>query len=239
MRSALLEAGADALHFHHESAIPQPLFELSILSCRPDGQHSALLQCYACIGKAMVVIEPGVMLRTERARAVVYIEQDRIKAIGVRPKNVPNVADHHMNAFVFERMIRQRSQRASIPFNDSGYEFGDGNVRIAREKVQCGPEGVTHAQTADQHGRPLQQSSAAGSERGESFFRPVRPARHEALAVGKNDVLVAAAREFQVIAIRSFSLSEQFQGIHNQRQRGRNILSASACSSSRVISPRA
>src|SRR5262245_1681680 len=42
----------------------------------------------------------------------------------------------------------------------------------------------------------------------------MHPARHEALAVGKNDVLVAAARQFEVRAVRGFSLSEQFQRIH-------------------------
>src|SRR5580704_16621177 len=114
-------------------------------------------------------------------------------------------------------------ERAAIPVDDFGDEFGYDYFGARREDVERVAEGEAHAEAADQdcwvtywvmRGRC---GDVATSESGEGFFGGVRAARHEMAAGGEDYVLVVAALEFDERAVGGVGLGEEFEGLHVRR----------------------
>lgn len=87
-------------------------------------------------------------------RALVQIEHDRVelgRAAGVPPDHRGRVRDLHADPRILHRAIGQPDQRTAAPLNDHRIELGDQHLTVRGQRVQHGPQGVAHAQAADQH----------------------------------------------------------------------------------------
>src|SRR2546423_6655451 len=150
MRAALLQAAAHALHFDTEAVIAQALLEFSVFPGRPDGEHAIDLQSCANGGQSAVVIKPAVFGCGKSGRSVVHIKEDRIKLIASRTEYVGDVTHIDSHTPVFQGMLRQWPERATVPLHDCRHEFGDSNPRIAWKKIQRRTQRKSHSETADE-----------------------------------------------------------------------------------------
>ena len=213
-RAAFFQAGADAFHFDGETAVAQALFELFVFAGGPDGEDAIYLESGVGGGDSAVVVEAGIVRAGESGGAVVDVEEDGVELGAARCEDDGDVIDLDADAIVCERICGERGERAAIPVNHGGNDFGDDNERVRREKVERGAQSETHAESADEDARLFQSRRMAAGERCESFFRAVHAAGHEALAVGEDDVLVGAAGQLEDGAVARKRLAEKLDGFH-------------------------
>ncbi len=164
----------------------------------------------------------------EGGGAVVDVEEDGVEfcarcAFGAEQGG--DVGDFDADALVGERVGGEMYERAAIPVDNFGDEFGDDYVGARGEKIERGAEGVAHAEAADQDrwvmrgglifcGALRGSGDAAASEGGEGFFGGVGAARHEMAAAGEDYVFVVAALELDDGAVGRVGVGEEFEGLH-------------------------
>ena len=212
--AAFFQAAADVFHFDGEPAVSQALLEFFVFAGGPDGEHAIHLEGAVGSGDTSVIVEAGIVRSGESGGTVVDVEQDGVELGAVRSEDKGDVIDFDADATVRERICGERGERAAIPVDDGGDDFGDDNERVGRKQIERGAQGETHAEAADEDGGLLQSGRAAAGERCQRFFRAVHAAGHEALAVGEDDVFVGATGELEDGAVARECLAEKFDGFH-------------------------
>src|ERR1039458_6900762 len=129
-RTALFQAPPDAFHLDTDTAVAQALLKFSILSSRPDGQHSAQLESSTSGGESAVIVEPNVVCRGKRGRSVVHIEEHGVERVAAGTERESDVTNFNPHALILQRMSRQRPQRTSVPLYDCRQKLGHHNSRV-------------------------------------------------------------------------------------------------------------
>lgn len=212
--TAAFQAAADMFHLDGEPAMAQALLELFVLSCGPDGQHAVALKSCEGDGDSAVVVEAGIVRAGEGGRAVVHIKEHGIELAAPRGECDGDVVDLDLYARIRKRISGERSERAAIPVDYGRHYFGDDNDRVRWEQIERCAQRETHTEAADENTRLLQSQRMAAGERGQRFFRAVHAAGHKALAVGEDDVLVAATHQLEDGAVARERLAEQLNRLH-------------------------
>ena len=75
-----------------------------------------------------------------------------------------DVADLDRDPRILERVLGERTERATIPLDDRRHELGDDDLRVARERVERRAQREAHSETTDQHHRPLAEARAIAAE---------------------------------------------------------------------------
>ena len=116
-------------------------------------------------------------------------------------------------------MVGQRSKRSAIPFDHGSHELGDDDAAAGGEKVEDRTEREPHAEAANEDGWRVEQSRMSAAKGRQRLLGAVHPARHQALAVSKDDVFARVAGESQVGAVWRPRFAEQLPGSHERLTR--------------------
>ena len=173
----------------------QALFEADVFPRGPNGQDTAGPQGGARGSDAGFAVETGIGRSGEGVRAVVDVKQDGVEAVGAGGERDAHIRRFYLDAGVAERVPRQFAQGAAIPFDDGRDKLGDDDDCGGRQGVEGRAQGKAHAESADEHLGPRQRGSVRATEQSQGVFGVVHTARHQALAIGLNDVFTVAAAE--------------------------------------------
>lgn len=212
--TALLQARSHPLNFDCESGVSETLLEFPIVPCRPHGDHTIWLERVARGGNTPVAVQSGIVRLGERCRAIVDVEQHGVEAVSARAEHVSDVTHFDPHASVFQGMRCEWAEGSSVPFHHGGHEFCENDAGVWWQEIERGAEREAHAETPDEHAWPREGSCPAARERGHRFFGAMHTARHEALAIGENDVLARVTGQRQGCAIGRGRLADRLPGFH-------------------------
>lgn len=212
--TAAFQASAHLVYFNGKSAMPQALLEFPILASRPDGQHAIHFKSREGHGDSGIVIEAGVVGTSKSCGAVVDVQEHGVELEAPRAESDGDVIDLDAHACVFQGVTGEWSQGIAIPLDDRRGNLGYDDRGVRWEQIERRAERETHAEAPDKHARTRETAGLPAGERRERLFGSVHAAGHEALSIGKDDVLIAATDQLQDGTVTRNCLTEQLQRLH-------------------------
>ena len=160
------------------------------------------------------IVKSRVRGRGHSDGSVVDIEQDGIERRGARSDSLGHITFLDADTRVLQGVFRDRAERPAVPLQDRRNQLGDDDKCFRRQNIERRPQGEPHSEPPDEDARPGQGARPATPQYTEGVLRAVRPARHQGLMAGRDDILAGVGSEGQLGSIGGPGPPEDNPGFH-------------------------